>query len=309
MKKFCLSIIVLLSALMAVDRAVGGAMQWVGQHSQDVLAPKLCYVSRGVHEDVVLIGASRCHHHYVPSILSDSLELSVYNAGVGGSNNIFSHFFMLCQILRQHTPQMVCLEVMPTDFNRQDAPFSALGFFAPLMGGSTAADSLFRLAGTYRPYRLSMLYRYNRKASSNLWGLVMNRQKDADHGYIPLPNSGAFPKKLETEEPSVQTDPLKMYYLRRFISLCQQRNIMLVFMVSPKFTQVSPAHYKVLKVLARQYNIPFLDYHTPGVFHDHPEYFKDASHLCADGARRFSAIVAGDLKAGLMGSAGATIHR
>lgn len=308
MKKFCLSFFVLLTALVAADRAVGCAMQCVGQHSQDVLAPKLCYISSGVHEDVILIGASRCHHHYVPSILSDSLKLSVYNAGVGGSNNIFSHFFTLCQILRQHTPQMVCLEVMPTDFNWQEDPYTALGFFAPLLGCSAEADSLFRLAGSYWPYRLSMLYRYNRKASSNLWGLVLNRQKDADHGYIPLPNPVVFPKQLESEEPSVQTDPLKMYYLSRFISLCRQRNIMLVFLVSPKFTQVNPAHYQVLKTLAQQYNIPFFDYHTPGVFHDHPEYFKDTSHLWADGARRFSEVVAGDLRRYLMDGTQCRFH-
>lgn len=35
--------------------------------------------------DVVIMGSSRAHRHYVPSVLSDSLCVTAYNAGVYGN--------------------------------------------------------------------------------------------------------------------------------------------------------------------------------------------------------------------------------
>jgi hypothetical protein len=69
-----------------------------------------------------------------------------------------------------------------------------------------------------------------------------------------------------------------------------------VFTASPKYTTVDVSHYDVLKSLAKEHDIPFLDYHTRGLYLDHPEYFKDNSHLWDEGARHFTSIFAGDLK-------------
>lgn len=296
MKKFVCSLVFVLVGLFVVDRIGGVAMSWVGEHTNDVLGPKLRYLHHDIHEDVVLIGASRCHHHYLPSVLSDSLGVSVYNAGVGGSDNVFSHYIVLCHILQRYTPKTVCLELMPTDYSRQQDPFSVLGFYAPLFGCSEAADSVYRLAGKHWRYQLSHLYRYNAKASSNIVGLVLDRQKENDNGYIPLPKPNRFPNDPAIEETRHDVDSLKIEYLERFIRLCQNRQIKLVFTVSPKYTRVSPDHYKVLNDIAQKHNIPFLDYHTKGLYLDHPDYFKDGSHLWDEGARAYSSVFATDLK-------------
>lgn len=296
MRKFICSLSFILVGLFVADRIGGAAMSWVGDHTNDVLGPKLRYLHHDIHEDVVLLGASRCHHHYLPTILSDSLGMSVYNAGVGGSDNIFSHYIALCHILQRYTPKVICLEVMPTDYCRQDDPFNVLSFYAPLFGNCEKADSVYRLAGKHWRYQLSHLFRYNAKASSNIIGLVLNRQKDNDHGYIPLPKPNQFPKDPTKEETKSDIDSLKIDYMERFIGLCQDHQIKLVFTVSPKYTLVAPEHYNVLKVIAQKYNIPFLDYHTKGLYHNHPEYFKDGTHLWDEGAKLYSSVFASDLK-------------
>lgn len=296
MKKLVCSILYVIIALFAVDRAGGVVMKWVGRHTNDVLAPKLRYLQHDVHEDVVFIGASRCHHHYVSSIIADSLGLSVYNAGVGGSDNIFSHYIVLCHVLARYAPKVVCLEVMPTDVSRQDDPFQVLSFFAPLYGCNQKADSVYRLAGKYWRYQVSHLLRYNAKAASNIIGLVLNRQKGNDSGYIPLPKPNAYPKQPTTEETGQDTDSLKTEYIERFINICREKHIQLVFTVSPKYTIVPPNHYDTLRQIARRHRIPFLDYHTRGLYLDHPEYFKDRTHLWDEGAKHFSALFAKDLK-------------
>ena len=130
-RRLTVTLLCLLAGLYAVDRLGGLLMEQVAHHTRDVLGPKLCDLERGLDADVVLIGASRCHHHYVPSILSGSLGLSVYNAGVGGSDNIFSHCLVLRHVLSRHVPRVVCLELMTADFAPEATPFLALSFFAP----------------------------------------------------------------------------------------------------------------------------------------------------------------------------------
>jgi hypothetical protein len=60
--------------------------------------------------------------------------------------------------------------------------------------------------------------------------------------------------------------------------------------------KVDADHYGPLKALAKQNDIPFLDYHTPGLYLDHPEYFLDRYHLWDQPARAFSSLFASDLK-------------
>ena len=296
MKKFLCSMLFIIAGLFFTDRIGGIAMNWVGEHTDDVLGPKLRYIHNEIHEDVVLIGASRCHHHYLPSILADSLGMSVYNAGVGGSDNIYSHYVVLCHILQRYTPKVICLEVMPTDYCPQEDPFNVLSFFAPLYGKCESADSVYRLAGTYWRYKVSHLYRYNAKASSNIIGLALDRQTGNDSGYIPLPRPDQFPKEPSNEETKYDIDSLKVDYIEKFIRLCQERQIQLVFTVSPRFTLVDSGYYDVLKEIARNNDIPFMDYHTKELYIDHPEYFKDIFHLWDEGARLYSSIFASDLK-------------
>lgn len=101
---------------------------------------------------------------------------------------------------------------------------------------------------------------------------------------------------LKNEEAEREVDSLKLEYILRFISQCRERRVRLLFVVSPKYTTVAPDHYDILKELARQNGIPFLDYHTTGLYHDHPDYFRDAVHLWDGGARLFSSRFASDLK-------------
>ena len=101
---------------------------------------------------------------------------------------------------------------------------------------------------------------------------------------------------MDREETDCSVDPQKIEYLHKFVDLCRQKGVKLVFVVSPRYTRVDPSHYDVLKSFARENSIPFLDYHTSGLYLDHPEYFRDASHLWDRGARLYSSVIASDLR-------------
>ena len=296
MKRLIISCVFILLGVFVADRLGGVAMWWVNQHTQDISGPKMKYLVNEVHEDVLLLGTSRCNLHYVPSILMDSLGMSVYNGGIDASNCIYAHYYILNHILAHHTPKVICLEVMTSDYARQADAFETTSFFAPYVGKNDCADSIFREAGTYWTYRLSHLYRYNAKAVSNMGGLLLNKQSEGEHGYLPIARPAHFPDKPEKQETPAECDSLKLHYLRKFITLCRERDIKLVFMVSPAYRVASADLYDVLKEVASEYEIPFLDYHSQGLYLDHPEYFKDKSHLWDKGARLYTAVFAHDLK-------------
>ncbi|WP_298073641.1 hypothetical protein [uncultured Bacteroides sp.] len=296
MKKLLTSLLFVFAALFAVDRIGGQIMWWVNQHTHDMSGPKLKYLANEVDADVVLMGTSRCNFHYVSSILADSIDMSVYNGGIDASNCIYAHYFALNLILLHHSPKMICLELMTSDYTVSDDSFNTTSFFAPYIGRSERADSIFREAGNYWPYRLCHLYRYNAKAVSNIGGLLVNKQQNAESGYRPLPQPMFVLDRLDKAHKSENIDTLKLQYLRRFITLCKSHHIALVFTVSPIYSEADADLYDVLKDVAKENGIPFFDYHTQGLFLDHPEYFRDNEHLWDKGARVYTSIFAHDLK-------------
>ena len=296
MKKLIISILFILAGVFVMDRLGGMVMWWVNQHTHDTTGPKMKYMVNDIHEDVLLLGASKCQRHYVSSIISDTLGMSVYNGGIDATNNIFAHYISLNYVLTKHIPKVVCLEVLSSDYALTSHTFDAVSFFAPYFGLSERADSIFRLAGNYWKYRVSHLYRFNARVVTNIFGVIVNRQEGEDGGYLPLPKPTYTLAELRHSDTQQKIDGLKLDYMQRFANLCQQKGIKLIFMVSPMYMKVDADHYAPLKELAKQNDIPFLDYHTPGLYLDHPEYFKDTYHLWDQPARAFSSIFASDLK-------------
>lgn len=296
MRKLIISIVFVGFGFVLCDRLGGKLMWWVNQNTRDISGPKIRYLVNDVDADLVLMGTSRCNLHYVPSIIADTLKMSVYNGGIDASSNIYSHYIMLNHILAHHKPKMIGLEVRALDYTCQEDAFNAISFFAPYVNMNAYSDSVYRDAGTYNFYQVSHLYRYNAKAVSNIVGLIVNRQENEDSGYIPLPDPVHHPESLEKSTFEFSYDSLKVQYIEKFIRRCQEKEILLFFTMSPYYTVANPNEYSVLKQIAEENDIPVFDYHSSGLFHDHPDYFKDERHLWDRGARLYSMIFAHDLK-------------
>jgi len=302
MKKLLISLLTIVALFFAIDRTGGLVMSECMKRTDAKAEVKVRYIAEAVNEDVVLLGTSRSIHHYVPAIIRDSLHKSVYNGGISDSDNIYAHYVMLNLMLAHHKPEVVCLELMAKDYSVQkDDPFGKISFFAPWLGRSERADSVYREAGTYWRYVLSHLYRYNAKGVEALGGMITNHRHGEDHGYFTIEGTHDTTMTMETERSPEGVDSLKLAYMQRFIDLCRANGIRLVFTFSPRYSVAPQDYYAPLKDMAARNGIPCLDYHSMGLFHDHPEYFRDNGHLLEAGAKAYSAIFAGDLKRLLKG--------
>jgi len=295
MRKFIISFSFILIGIILADRLCALIMWNINQHTHDTSGPKLKYLFNNCNQDVCFFGASRCHSHYVPSIISDTIGLSVYNAGVYASDNTLSHYIALNMVLSHHKPKVVCLELAPSDYLPGD--YHAVTFFAPYFGKCEQIDSVFRDINTYWQYKLCHLYRFNAKAVPNIVGLFVGKPQSED-GFLPKEKPIYILDSLETEvkKREYQVSDLKVKYIQKFIDRCKECDIKLLFVVSPWYLKAHPTRYDVLKEIARKNNIPFLDYHSNGYLQDHPELFHDQLHLCEEGAKIYSSKFASDLK-------------
>lgn len=296
MKRFVTSLLFIFLLWFAIDRVGELGLSWLNRHSHDTTSPKIRHITNGVSEDVIMMGTSRCNGHYVPSIISETLGMSVYNAGIDGSDNIFAQYMALCYILQKHTPKVICLEVQNSFLEKEEESFKTTGYFAPYFGQCASADSVFLQTGSFWLYKLSHLYRYNTIVLANITGQVKNYWNHAENGYIPNPEPEVFPETTVWETEHVDISEEKRDYMERFVQICRKKHIFLCFVISPACSKVDNSFYSCLRNFANTHQTPLLDYHTEGLYVNNPDYFKDNFHLWDKGARLYSFVFAKDLQ-------------
>ena len=162
----CIAVIIVLLVLM--DFCIGGTSAWLYHRSKYGIFHRQQYVLNESNDDIIILGSSRASHHYVPSILTDSLGISCYNAGSEGMC-IYYHYAMFASMIeRGHTPKVVIFDMISSDTKEiLGSSFTleaAIDRLAPHYGEFACIDSILELNGWKEILKLqSKLYRYNSK--------------------------------------------------------------------------------------------------------------------------------------------------
>jgi len=298
MKKFMLRILIIAAITLTADRALSYAAKYFYSTTTTTDEYKLNAVINRMNEEVIFMGSSRCHHHYIPSIISDSLHKRVYNAGLWGMRNIYFQYGLLSDVLERYTPNTICLELHPTDYLA--TPFSnaeAAGVLAPFIGTSTGNDEVMKKTGYYYKDQVSYLYRYNSSFANLLAGNLTERSSAADRGYKSL--SGELDTTSNTIVPEkfpFKIDKDKVHYLQAFIDKCKEKKINLIFLFSPMYATENTRLFEIPDSLAKKNGIPFINhYNLPGIT-GHGEYFHDFGHLNNAGAKKYTYYISHELK-------------
>lgn len=240
--------------------------------------------------DVLVLGSSRAHHHYVPKIIEDSLGVTFYNAGYDG-NGIIMMTGIYRMIIQRYQPKLIVYDV-ETDFdlfeNKDDNNRTRyLAGLKPYYSQPGIPD-IFKDVSNEEYYKMfSGLCRYNSVSVSLLMDCLTKRPMD-NQGYSPL--SGKMIeepiKKKRVETPT--TDSLKLQYMHDFIMDVSERGIPLILVASPKYGAVGSLDFEPIKEICDDYQVPFVDFYTDSVFMANKEWFKDREHLNDTGARIYT---------------------
>ena len=298
MKKFIGTLFLVIVITMIADRMVGYVFQYFYQTTTTTDEHKISSVMYRTQAPVLFMGSSRCHHHYIPSIIGDTLQQEVYNAGLWGMRNIYFQYALLSNILERYKPQVIFWEIHPIDYLQ--TPFSGIervGNLAPFINYSSGCDEVLKEAGLYYKCQLSFLYRYNSEFANILVGNLTDRSLK-ENGFKPLSGQlDTINQKIVSEDFKFAPDKRKMHYIQAFVDRCRMENINLIFLYSPMYaTEEETGLFDIPDSIARANHIPFINNYRQKGITGHPEYFADYGHLNEEGARKYSTMIAPDLK-------------
>jgi hypothetical protein len=297
MKNFLKRLLIIIIITLAVDRALFYVVKYFYKTTTTTDEYKLSSVMSTMNDPVVFMGSSRCHHNYIPSVIGDTLKMGVYNAGLWGMRNIYFQYGLLCNILERYTPQTICLELHPIDYLQ--TPLSqaeSVSVLTPFINYSSGCDEVLKQAGFYYKCELSGLYRYNSEFPNILMGNLGQRSSPADKGYKGLTGELDTTFKITPEKFPFPVDANKMHYLQAFIDKCKEKKIRLIFLCSPMYAVDKTSAFNFPADIARKNGITFIDHYYLKGITGHPEYYYDFGHLNTIGSKKYSSIVASELK-------------
>lgn len=294
MKKVFTVLVLFIAVSFVADRLLGVVLHKAFTKSDCIEN----YVYQKCDAAVVILGSSRAMHHYVPSIITDSLGLTCYNLGANGKN-IYFQFANLNLLLTHHTPKIVIFDCFSVDVTKSDFKydFGSLSDFYPIYGENKTVDSLIEMQGPRYISRIicSHTYRYNSRFLEHLLG-----HNDVNQGgYEPL--SGVYEKELAVHRENIMIDNSKIGTMQKMIDLCRSHDIQVVFAVSPRYALNETdgpmtQKYEVVSGLCQKNNVPFLYYELDSLYLKDNSLFRDIGHLNDKGARLFTEHFAKDLK-------------
>lgn len=302
MRRFLLKLSLYAFLVVSIDYIAGWSMQYVISNIEKGDWGRNNYIANHVKSDVIILGSSRAIHHYDPTIISESLNLSCYNCGEDGMGILLMYirYNLMCD---RHVPKLVIYEFLPDyDYFIDGDNSKYLKFLRTVNKGDIVNSLIHDISSTERYKLLSNLYRYN----SNFLDIIAqycsrNPLTAQEYTYLPLSGEIAYQplSRQEGQINSMVIDSLKVKYLERLISDCKNNGSQLIFVVSPLLgnDSYSPA-FAWLDSLCSLNRIPIYNHYRDTFFCNNPKFFKDPYHLNEVGAESFTRLIAKEIKNG-----------
>ena len=248
-------------------------------------------------EDILILGSSYAIRSLVPSILSDTLGLSCFNAGQAG-NGIICAYARLNIFMKRHKPKIVIYALAPQyDYLSGEEAVKYLSVLKPYYSDSTVSRLFESFGEGGEAIKLkSNFFIYNSIFPDVIKG-VLESPGDKFNGYKPL--FGEYKPKKQIEETRDDViDNQKLLCLEDLIKLCKKEQITLLLVNTPIYKEkiVNLALYMPEKELSEKYGIPVIDDIRHPSIYNRSELFYDSQHLNDKGAKLYSSLLSSHIK-------------
>ncbi len=290
MKTFLLKIAFLFLGLVIIDNGLGFAFNYLRENAKGGATRRDNFICNEMTCDLLLVGSSRCEHHYNPIIIEDSLHTTCYNAGQSGNGIIvaYARYLMMCE---RQKPQMVIYDINP-DFDLL-AGFDNhryLTWLRSYYSKDYVRDIFSSIDPTEKYKMLSKMYCNNSRFIEILIDYVHPISDPSIKGYEPLLgelDNSKINKNEINKRPSIYAfDPLKIRYIEKLIELVGKDRI--VIAISPIWYGIDSESYKPLENICEKKGVRFIDFANVSKYVHNDLYFKDGNHLNARGADEFT---------------------
>lgn len=298
MKKLIIFLSGTLALIVILDFLAGAAMRkYLSSHRLPGDCASIDYTIKDIDEDVIILGNSVILNSLMPSVLTDSIGLSVYNSASNGQEIDFFYSLLDC-LLRHHTPKAVILGLR-NDLFTSEGIGDRYSILSPYYGmGYDVIDSCLNSSSdNARLLMKSTFYRYN-----TIWWRILlyhfiTPNEQGENGFIAKPIPPMLPKMMPTVEDQEPLAP-RLATLNKIIDRCQESGIKLVVIYPPLYydRQGESKTSESVKKLCASRGIAIIDNSADPYYLQHPELFYDNAHLNANGALIFSQQKASELK-------------
>lgn len=244
--------------------------------------------------DVLIFGASRASHHYVPEIFEKRLNLSCYNTGRDGQI-IFYNYAVLKSALKRYSPKIVILDFSRNEFQVERQSYDRLSALIPYYETHPEIHNIINLRSPFEKYKMvSKIYPYNSLIFTILMGATFSHDNrkhvNEQNGYIPLSDSCYTRLGVDTSYGINNLDINKINAFKSFVKDCKNLNVKLFVIWSPlliKYLHQDPSMNIAIKI-AKEYNVPVFSFLNDSLFYNHLLFTNDGTHLNDSGAHIFT---------------------
>lgn len=293
MKKYLLKIALFFGIVAAVDFGIGFACRWLESHAKGGMTRRINEISFVQKADVVIMGSSRAHHHYVSSILADSLGVNVYNAGVDG-NGIVLAKGLYEMMAKRYAPKVILYDVEPAfDINvyAEDGNNTRyIGLLRPYCKDAQVKQIITRVDASEKYKDLPAMFRYNSKIIDLFKDFATLGDYTID-GFAPMYGEMKVEPEKRMEAEKSEIDTLKLSILEEFVAELSKSDTRLIMMASPKYGAISSEVFEPVKTICNNYGVEFWVFYCVPEF-QRLDYFKEPMHLNETGARAFTNYLA-----------------
>ncbi len=292
MRRFFIKLLIFTAIIVGIDVGYGLYCDHIRRGVQSGMT-RLDYIAAyETRADVLVFGSSRARRHYDTRILRDSLGMSCFNCGYN-SMGIGFFKFRLKQILDRYTPKLIIYDITPMyDLMVSDARKVNNLRMKPYFFDDTAYAMVRRNDFKEWIKYHSATYRYHDAIKDYK---ADSRSKETFYdGYAPLNGT----QKIEVKRHAGMTpDPAKARLLEELMSVCLQRGVKLVFVLSPYYCNDMADPADDLRKLSARYGVPVIDHFCDSRFISDSTLYWDAAHMNSEGAARFTRCIISEIKA------------
>ena len=249
-------------------------------------------------EELLVLGPSTATHHYIPSVLEDSLRLSARNIGKDGAF-LYCQICQLSLILERYIPRLVIWDISDDclSHNLDWGDFLEIRDYWPYPLNDFSKTVLKKMGPAEQFSIHSWLYRYNSKLPEYLFAFVSGR--NSLRGYVPLPANTQYATEVGTTKVEENINPLKVELLEKILTLCREKGCQVVIVSSPRLADDGvPQSEQCRKLceITERLGVPYFNYHQDPRFFGDLSLFRDVDHLNENGAALFTQCIIHDIQ-------------
>lgn len=303
--------IIVFTIVALIDIVLGGILKQAFFNQKSGRYYRTTEALYGSEADVMIFGSSIANHSCNPQILTNSLKLSSYNAGVRGQSVFFAQAIQEV-VLERYKPKVMILLLEPYILYERPDFYDRLADLSPYYRKEPAIREIMTLSEKndfkYKYFSYSNLIVFN---STILHILKYRLRPQADiRGHLPMydaitPVTIAQIEKERKGEytpeimQSLEIDTNVYRSLEKFFSNAQEANIPILCVFAPEIRYADYSKdesFKLINELAIKYKVKTMDYNNHPDFTYQYHYWGDNVHLNNKGADYFTSLLATDIK-------------